>query len=742
MFGLCFLTVLLFYLDINTIVADEFEKPEVFPRSQKVVENSPVVFTCVSNNPEAEIFWYKGNRPVDEEADQVSIRRMTATSVLRINEAHIKKHKKTYSCHVKHGHGQSTVVTSDVTLKVLSRKRLHKNFPHIAPVRTGDDYILPSPDPGSLHMKCESLATKKSKPSWRWIKDDFIDLSLDNHDDSEDDEDRIEVTDEGDLIISKATVRDSGRYMCVATNNRGSAYGMPVKVTVQEGPPVPVSDGCFDDMGVRSAFGETYNREGDPCTTCTCIEGAGLSCKSVSCFPMPCPPGQRHEMSSEKCCEHKCVPISEESTDVAMCTDRDGRQVASGERFMPEEDPCLQCECHNGRRGRCMMVACQTPTCNNYTSSRDVCCSYTCLSTPPPVPSRIEVSCKDHLGRAVSDGDMYQPEADPCVTCECVKGLQGICTTVVCDEPACKNYRLIPGTCCGFECLDEETESVEIDLDGGCRAHDGSYAGNGDSYHPRADPCVTCMCERGHPVLCRSIACFPPPMRCSDPIPVPGVCCQFTCEPPEPALPILDNVEKVLGRIFIQQIGSNKAFVQWKIPEKFSEMPSNLTVFCFKNASDMGNADVIRIGDRPYAILRDLDPNFEYHIMVNGTLGKGRALMSSRPVRFSLDGRGRSSFVLSDAIGQVFESRGSIPYEGYSLPRKFDPVVRTDDVKVILNTESFHRVEVSTYNEAPCMDQDCGLLRFYLYTMEGESKNVLSLMFTNKQDFSWAKAHL
>jgi hypothetical protein len=39
----------------------------------------------------------------------------------------------------------------------------------------------------------------------------------------------------GELIIEGVSASDSGRYMCVATNNRGSAYGTPIKVSVQQG---------------------------------------------------------------------------------------------------------------------------------------------------------------------------------------------------------------------------------------------------------------------------------------------------------------------------------------------------------------------------------------------------------------------------------------------------------------------------------------------------------------------------
>lgn len=737
MSGFYFLLILLFCGNYDSVGADDpwSTPPNVYPRSQKVAENSPAVFTCVSYIPGADISWYKSGRRLDEIEDEVTIRRINdVTSVLRIDAANIKKHKKTFSCRIEFEGKQETI---SVNLKVMSSKRLHKNFPHITPVRSGDDYMLPSTDPNTVRMKCESLANKKSTPTWRWIKDDFIDLSIDDASD-DDTNDRIEVTDDGELIIEGVSASDSGRYMCVATNNRGSAYGTPIKVSVQQGPSIP--SGCVDDLGVRSEFGETYNHGGDLCTNCTCVEGVGVRCRSVSCIPIYCSPGQRRVKNEEKCCDYRCVPETEDGTEASMCTDRDGLNVASGQIFKPEEDPCMQCVCDNGRRGRCMMVACQAPTCKDYISSRDICCNYTCLPTLPE-PSNIEGTCRDHMGVMISDGEMYHPDStDPCKTCECVNGRAGFCTQVVCDEPTCRNYKLIPGTCCGFECPDEEIESVELDLDGGCRNYDGTFVGNGEPYQPRSDTCFTCTCSNGYPTLCRSISCVTPESDCQNLKRVPGKCCEFYCE--HPSGPVSDNVEKVLGRIFIQQIGSNKAFVQWKIPEKYAAELSNLTVFSYINSLNSRSYEAINIGDRPYAILNDLDPNFEYHVVVNGTLENGAAFMSSLPVQFSLDGRGRSSFVLSDAIGQVFESRGSIAYEGYSLPRKFEPVVRPEGIKIILNTESFHRVEITRYNESPCMDQHCGLLRFYVYTVEGESKNVLSLMFTNEQDFTWAKGHL
>lgn len=75
-------------------------------------------------------------------------------------------------------------------------------------------------------------------------------------------------------------------------------------------------------------------------------------------------------------------------------------------------------------------------------------------------------SCRDYNGRIVPNREMYQPGSDPCESCECLNGQKGMCAQVACDEPPCRNYRLIPGTCCGFECLGEEIDTVEIDLHG------------------------------------------------------------------------------------------------------------------------------------------------------------------------------------------------------------------------------------------------------------------------------------
>lgn len=95
-------------------------------------------------------------------------------------------------------------------------------------------------------------------------------------------------------------------------------------------------------------------------------------------------------------------------------------------------------------------------------------------------------------------------------------------------------------------------------------------------------------------------------------------------------------------------------------------------------------------------------------------------------VRFSFNYKlflaASSSLTLSDAMWPVFESRGAVKYGSYSIPRQFEPVAQTGNIENIVNMGSFHRTEVSTYNEDPC-PQDGefnGVLEYML--LERESK--------------------
>lgn len=71
--------------------------------------------------PGADITWYKFSQPLNEAEDEVTIRKINdVTSVLRIDKAQIKKHKKSYTCRVEF-EGRSEDIS--LNLKVMAAKR-------------------------------------------------------------------------------------------------------------------------------------------------------------------------------------------------------------------------------------------------------------------------------------------------------------------------------------------------------------------------------------------------------------------------------------------------------------------------------------------------------------------------------------------------------------------------------------------------------------------------------------------
>ncbi|KAL4235947.1 hypothetical protein ACF0H5_004335 [Mactra antiquata] len=754
---------------------------EILPSSQKVVENSPAIYTCVSSEDNGEFTWYRSGKLVDEEEDEVMIKQIDDyKSVLKVDRADIRKHKKIFKCTFTGEDG--TFAEASVSLKVLPSSRAHKYFPHITPIRGGNDVMQEAP-PGQMKLKC-STTINKQLPTWRWIKNDFVDLTLQENFKNG----KMTISDDGELTIKDVSGEDSGMYMCVAENNRGTAYSTAFRVSVVQDP--IGFTGCMDDYGYKSEVGETY-KQADICTTCSCEEGGMLRCRSVACYPY-CPPGKTPKMSEDECCVYDCIDEEVpsigkienddickdmngaiirdgetynpdpnepcrtctcddgEETDCRVmaclpptcpgyilqpgtccsficpgdpkppsdgrCIDRDGRAVMSDDIYMPKEDPCLQCICDNGRRGRCMMVACKAPDCENFIPSREVCCEYTCPDVPP-LPSGLEGGCVDFHKKRVAHGDIYQPGHDPCEMCQCTKNGPELCNKLICDEPTCRNYILIPGTCCGFRCPDdEEPETITVNIDGSCLSYNNGMVEQGARYNPSHYECYTCTCHDGKPIDCS------------------GDCITSTGHPPIEAMP------RVIGRIVIQQTGTNDAIVQWSVPRDHQHMPMNITVH-YHDLSTHQNRS-IPVHEDNYLVLRGLQLNTMYDVIVNGTIGSAFVFSGiPTPYRFSLQS-GYTSLSLNNALGQVFISHGSILADGYSLPREFQPVTRANGVDTLMNVRSFHMAEISKYNEAPCPDQDCGLIRFYMYNINGQPQNVVSLMFTSHQDFVWAKTHL
>jgi len=60
------------------------------------------------------------------------------------------------------------------------------------------------------------------------------------------------------------------------------------------------------------------------------------------------------------------------------CIDREGIRVAEGAVYKPDEDPCIECICREGRQTQCMSVACQPPSCE-WERIEGECCQFRCL---------------------------------------------------------------------------------------------------------------------------------------------------------------------------------------------------------------------------------------------------------------------------------------------------------------------------------------------------------------------------
>ncbi|XP_061179924.1 alpha-2-macroglobulin-like [Saccostrea echinata] len=148
-------------------------------------------------------------------------------------------------------------------------------------------------------------------------------------------------------------------------------------------------------------------------------------------------------------------------------------------------------------------------------------------TTPIPILSRKRrntKSCKDNSGKVFDNGSNFAPNiSNPCWMCDCVNGAAKYCAMAMCDEPPCRNYKLIEGTCCGFTCPDYYYEDT-----GSCVDHSGKTINNGELFSTnRTDPCHMCTCENGVEANCNYIYCNAPP--CEKYELVEGTCCGFIC---------------------------------------------------------------------------------------------------------------------------------------------------------------------------------------------------------------------
>ncbi|XP_061672486.1 hemicentin-1 [Syngnathoides biaculeatus] len=218
------------------------------PRLLKALVGQTVTLPCVvQGEPIPEVNWFHNGLPVGIEN----------TSPLRIRRVSLAD-KGTYQCVARNNIGQEIL---EIALEILEPPSFAEPGDAVMEKITNSMVILPCPAEGSPH------------PKVRWFKN-----GLEIHAGQSD----FSVTNNGDLVISRATASHSGDYKCVATNEAGSVDRKTrLKVNV---PPEIQDDGQARNLTVTlkqpltlgcDAFGIpspaiTWTKDGHP------VDGAGL----------------------------------------------------------------------------------------------------------------------------------------------------------------------------------------------------------------------------------------------------------------------------------------------------------------------------------------------------------------------------------------------------------------------------------------------------------------------------------
>ncbi|XP_016068872.1 PREDICTED: kielin/chordin-like protein [Miniopterus natalensis] len=230
--------------------------------------------------------------------------------------------------------------------------------------------------------------------------------------------------------------------------------------------------GCRHN-GRAYGHGETFSP--DACTTCRCLAGTvrcqGPSCPELNCLESYTPPGE-------------CCPVCRPGCEY------EGQLYEEGASFLSSSNSCLQCSCLRSLV-RCVPMKCPPSPCPEPVLRPGHCCP-TCQG------------CTEGGSRR-EHGQEWTAPGDPCQICQCLEGQiqcrQRECSSL-CPYPA----RPLPGTCCP--------------VCDGCFLHGREYR-SGEPVGS-GDPCSHCRCANGS-VQCEPLPC--PAVPCRYPGRIPGQCC-------------------------------------------------------------------------------------------------------------------------------------------------------------------------------------------------------------------------
>ncbi|XP_074124076.1 kielin/chordin-like protein isoform X1 [Sminthopsis crassicaudata] len=237
--------------------------------------------------------------------------------------------------------------------------------------------------------------------------------------------------------------------------------------------------------GQEFAEGVQWEPEGQPCTTCSCLQGVPV-CKPVPCISPPC----QHPTQSPGACCPGCE----------SCTYQ-GHIYANGQNFTDPSQPCHTCHCEDGTV-LCSPIDCPPTACVRPQKGPGQCC--------PRCPDCVLEN------QIFVDGESFSHSRDPCQECQCQGGWVH-CQPRACPGPPCAHP--LPGSCCKSKC-------------NGCDFGGKEYPNGVDFPHP-TDRCRICHCINGN-VQCLTQRC--PPLPCPEPFLSPGECCPQCPVPPADCL--------------------------------------------------------------------------------------------------------------------------------------------------------------------------------------------------------------
>lgn len=303
-------------------------------------------------------------------------------------------------------------------------------------------------------------------------------------------------------------------FVCLEDDNPGDA-----KCNVQK---------CYEDAGIDLTSLNSMPQ-------CDAFKALQACMKKISAV---CKGNTLYEITEQSLQNLKGICIGD-GTD--NCVDKSGEVIPHGQVFSPDlSDPCKSCTCEYGQATGCEYMYCDAPACDRYELIPGTCCGFICLDSTIEPPAGVPNGCMDLRGTLVSDGEVFAPNrSDPCRMCSCEKGETTKCNYIYCDAPPCERYKLVPGTCCGFICL-ENTNEPEDSM--ACIDELGNTIPDGEEAVNTQDPCKKCICEMGN-LFCTEQVCKIP--VCRNFQHTEGTCCDGVC---------LDDVVKksnLIGRVQI-----------------------------------------------------------------------------------------------------------------------------------------------------------------------------------------------